>query len=169
MRSEQAALTADTVPASGLTSAGGVRTVDRIIALTSQLTGDRNTGTSLRRRKRRNPGTPVRRPDRPVRETVRYAPRPVVRVPTGITIDGESCNVCGETGLFSVKKGIIRSFLHSQASAAAFRHRVRRTPGELAIDYEQRRVTVAGRAVHLTPTEFELLHILSIDAGRVVT
>ena len=41
--------------------------------------------------------------------------------------------------------------------------------GELAIDYGQRAVTVAGRAVALTPTEYELLRILSVNAGRVVT
>ena len=39
---------------------------------------------------------------------------------------------------------------------------------ELAIDYEQRRVTFAGEAVELTATEYELLRVLSLDAGRVV-
>ena len=41
--------------------------------------------------------------------------------------------------------------------------------GELAIHYEERGVTVAGRPVALTATEFELLRILSVNAGRVVT
>ena len=41
--------------------------------------------------------------------------------------------------------------------------------GELAIDYDRRRVTVAGRAVELTRTEYELLRLLSLEAGRVVT
>ena len=41
--------------------------------------------------------------------------------------------------------------------------------GELAIDYDRRRVTVAGDAVDLTPTEYELLRVLSLSAGRVVT
>jgi len=41
--------------------------------------------------------------------------------------------------------------------------------GDLAIDYEQRRVTVRGEAVELTATEYELLRVLSLDAGRVVT
>ena len=40
--------------------------------------------------------------------------------------------------------------------------------GDLTIDYVQRRVTVAGRAVHLTASEYELLFELSINAGRVV-
>ena len=41
--------------------------------------------------------------------------------------------------------------------------------GELAIDFDQRRVTVAGRPVELTATEYELLHVLSLNAGRVST
>ena len=41
--------------------------------------------------------------------------------------------------------------------------------GALAIDYEQRRVTVAGRLVELTATEYELLRVLAQDAGRVLT
>ena len=39
--------------------------------------------------------------------------------------------------------------------------------GELAIHYGQRRVSVAGRAVDLTATEYELLRVLSLHAGRV--
>ena len=41
--------------------------------------------------------------------------------------------------------------------------------GELRIRYDQRRVTVAGREVELTATEYELLRVLSQDAGRVLT
>ncbi len=41
--------------------------------------------------------------------------------------------------------------------------------GQLAIDYGQRRVTVDGEEVHLTATEYELLRVLALDAGRVVT
>ncbi len=41
--------------------------------------------------------------------------------------------------------------------------------GDLAIDYGRRRVSVAGDPVALTATEFELLRILSLNAGRVVT
>ena len=41
--------------------------------------------------------------------------------------------------------------------------------GDLAIDYGHRRVSVGGEAVELTATEFELLRVLSLDAGRVVT
>ena len=41
--------------------------------------------------------------------------------------------------------------------------------GDLVIDYAERRVSVAGRAVHMTPTEYELLFELSANAGRVLT
>ena len=41
--------------------------------------------------------------------------------------------------------------------------------GELTIRYDQRRVAVAGQGVQLTPTEYELLRVLSVNAGRVLT
>ena len=41
--------------------------------------------------------------------------------------------------------------------------------GELVIDHAERRVTVAGRVVELTPTEYRLLRVLSLNAGRVTT
>ena len=41
--------------------------------------------------------------------------------------------------------------------------------GELAIDYGSRRVTVSGRAVDLTGTEYDILRLLSLNAGEVVT
>ena len=41
--------------------------------------------------------------------------------------------------------------------------------GDLGIDYAERRVSVAGRGVHLTPTEYELLFELSVNAERVLT
>ena len=41
--------------------------------------------------------------------------------------------------------------------------------GDLSIDYAQRIVTVAGRAVQLTPTEYKLLVEFSVNAGRVLT
>ncbi len=41
--------------------------------------------------------------------------------------------------------------------------------GELAIDYAERRVTLAGRPVQLTAIEYGLLFELSANAGRVLT
>jgi len=39
----------------------------------------------------------------------------------------------------------------------------------LSIDLGNRRVTVAGEIVHLTPTEFKLLGVLAAQGGKVVT
>ncbi len=41
--------------------------------------------------------------------------------------------------------------------------------GDVAIDYAGRQVTVAGNPLELTATEFDLLRVLSVSAGRVVT
>ena len=41
--------------------------------------------------------------------------------------------------------------------------------GALAIDYERRQVSVGGEPVDLTATEFDLLRVLALNAGRVVT
>lgn len=41
--------------------------------------------------------------------------------------------------------------------------------GSLLVDLEHRRVTLEGRAIHLTPTEYKLLARLVRSAGKVVT
>ena len=41
--------------------------------------------------------------------------------------------------------------------------------GDLTVNYAERRVTVAGRPVRLTATEYKLLFELSVNAGRVLT
>ena len=41
--------------------------------------------------------------------------------------------------------------------------------GDLVIRYDLRRVTVAGAQVNLTATEYQLLYVLSVNAGRVST
>lgn len=41
--------------------------------------------------------------------------------------------------------------------------------GPLRIDYTVRRVTISGREIHLTPTEYNLLCLLARNAGKVVT
>ena len=43
------------------------------------------------------------------------------------------------------------------------------TSGDLTIDYAERSVTLAGRPVHVTTTEYRLLSELSVGAGRVLT
>ena len=70
---------------------------------------------------------------------------------------------------------IVKPFSPMELTArvgAALRRRAGAKPfvlGELVIDYEHRLVTVAGRAVELTATEYELLRVLSLNAGRVST
>ena len=41
--------------------------------------------------------------------------------------------------------------------------------GDLTIDYTERLVTLAGRPVQMTATEYQLLLELSVDAGQVLT
>jgi DNA-binding response OmpR family regulator len=41
--------------------------------------------------------------------------------------------------------------------------------GDLAIDHASHRVTVRGQAVELSPREFDLLYVLALEAGRVVS
>jgi two-component system KDP operon response regulator KdpE len=41
--------------------------------------------------------------------------------------------------------------------------------GELVVDFDMRRVTVAGREIRLTPTEYRLLGLMIRSAGRVLT
>ena len=70
---------------------------------------------------------------------------------------------------------IVKPFSPTELTArirAVLRRRAAPVPfalGALAIDYDQRRVTVAGRRVELTATEYELLRVLAQDAGRVLT
>ena len=57
----------------------------------------------------------------------------------------------------------IRAALRKQEEPVAF------VIGDLSIHYERRQVTVAGRKVLLTATEYEILRVLSLNAGRVAT
>jgi two-component system, OmpR family, KDP operon response regulator KdpE len=41
--------------------------------------------------------------------------------------------------------------------------------GDLVVDLEKRAVTVAGEAVHLTPHQFELLRVLAVNRGKLLT
>ena len=57
----------------------------------------------------------------------------------------------------------IRAALRLRAEPASFVLR------ELAIDYARRQARLAGRVLALTATEFELLRVLSLNAGRILT
>jgi two-component system, OmpR family, KDP operon response regulator KdpE len=41
--------------------------------------------------------------------------------------------------------------------------------GDLRVDLDKRAVTVAGEAVHLTPHQYELLRVLAVNQGKLVT
>ena len=70
---------------------------------------------------------------------------------------------------------IVKPFSQTELVArvrAALRRREAPGPfvlGDLAIDHARRRVTVRGEPVDLTATEYKLLRVLALDAGRVVT
>ena len=56
--------------------------------------------------------------------------------------------------------------------AAALRRQEEPEPfllNDLAIEFDRRQVTLAGCTLELTPTEFELLRALALNAGRVMT
>jgi two-component system, OmpR family, KDP operon response regulator KdpE len=61
----------------------------------------------------------------------------------------------------------IRAVLRRQADVSAGEPIVR--SGDLEIDLARRSVTVSGRSVRLTPTEYELLRYLALHAGKPVT
>jgi two-component system, OmpR family, KDP operon response regulator KdpE len=41
--------------------------------------------------------------------------------------------------------------------------------GDLVVDLEKRSVTIAGTAIHLTPHEFDLLRLLAMNEGKLMT
>ena len=43
------------------------------------------------------------------------------------------------------------------------------TIGELVVDLEKRAVTMAGRDVHLTPHQFDILRVLALNQGKLLT
>ena len=57
----------------------------------------------------------------------------------------------------------VQAALRSRTEPETFVH------GDLAVEFDRRRVSVAGRAVPLTATEFDFLRVLSVNGGRVVT
>ena len=73
---------------------------------------------------------------------------------------------------------VVKPFSPTELSArirAALRRRATAEPsepytlGDLTIDYAGRRVTLAGRPLRLTPTEYRMLAELSANAGRLLT
>ena len=70
---------------------------------------------------------------------------------------------------------IVKPFSPTELTArvrAALRRRKGPEPfvlGDLIIDHTRRRVSIAGQAVRLTVIEYELLHLLSVNSGRVLS
>ena len=63
----------------------------------------------------------------------------------------------------------VRAALRNRAGLPQFEPMEPYVLGDLTFDYGQRLVTVAGRPVQLTVTEYRLLFELSVNAGRVLT
>lgn len=58
---------------------------------------------------------------------------------------------------------------HAAQGAGAVGVESRFQTGGLMLDFARRKVTVDGANVHLTPTEYEVLKYLTLNAGKVVT
>lgn len=70
----------------------------------------------------------------------------------------------GTAELLARVRAALRTMYQGQgAIAGSFRL------GDLAMDYDRREVTVAGEYIHLTQTEYNILHYLSRHTGKVVT
>jgi two-component system KDP operon response regulator KdpE len=63
----------------------------------------------------------------------------------------------------------VRAVLRRAEVAGAVSDRPPFASGDLKISFAQRQVTVAGRDVKLTPTEFGLLQELTLNAGKILT
>ena len=61
----------------------------------------------------------------------------------------------------------IRAVLRRQADVSSGEPVIR--AGDVEVDLGRRSVTVSGKPVHLTPTEYELLRYLALNAGKPVT
>ena len=63
----------------------------------------------------------------------------------------------------------IKAALRNSAASNRTEPREPYVQGDLTINYAERLVTMAGRSVHLSATEYKLLFELSVNAGRVLT
>ena len=67
----------------------------------------------------------------------------------------------GMDELLARVRAILRRRGESQVTTLAF--------GDVVLDLAKHVVTKAGAEVHLTPTEFDLLRVLGVNAGKVIT
>lgn len=71
----------------------------------------------------------------------------------------------GTAELLARVRAALRSCRHSAQAIPASRF----TVDDLVIDYDRRQVTAAGKPVHLTQTEYNILALLSRHTGKVLT
>jgi two-component system KDP operon response regulator KdpE len=65
--------------------------------------------------------------------------------------------------LFARLRVVLRRSLATPGDAAVFR------TGDIEVDFARRRVTVEGKEVHLTRTQYKLLSVMIRNADRVLT
>lgn len=73
---------------------------------------------------------------------------------------------------FSMAELIVRvrvALRHATRTSGSGDRQARFQSGGLVMDFERRQVSVEGQEVHLTPTEYDLLKYLALNAGRVLT
>jgi two-component system KDP operon response regulator KdpE len=73
---------------------------------------------------------------------------------------------------FSMAELIVRvrvALRHATAPSGSRDREARFQTGGFVLDFEQRQASVDGREIHLTPTEYDLLKYLAINAGMVLT
>lgn len=63
----------------------------------------------------------------------------------------------------------VKAVLRRTEAAASISSQPSFTSGDLQISFAQRRVTIAGKEVKLTPTEYSLLQEFVLNAGKVLT
>ncbi len=63
----------------------------------------------------------------------------------------------------------VKAVLRRTEAATSTPTRPSFTSGDLQINFAQRRITVSGKEVKLTPTEFTLLQEFALNAGKVLT
>ena len=99
----------------------------------------------------------------------------VVLSARGDTTDKVQCLDLGADDYISKPFGVdellarVRAVLRRTEAAATIPTQPFFTSGDIEISFAQRRVTVAGNEVKLTPTEYSLLQEFVLNAGKVLT